>query len=194
MVNVTHGFPQNPAPLFRSTQFPIENRPGLEDQSLELVLRRLAQLEAPSVEGSPVTKPGEEDKRQPLAEWLSDWHLIAFLGTTHLISTNDLKTFMRAVSSPTLPSQLDTLLATESWKMLMSLTVESAPAKPTTAAPTTSHDMDEDIPQGVFDQIAAEEAARESDHPATRNVKVCPHCTFENEPGGSDCAICGLPL
>jgi nuclear protein localization family protein 4 len=194
MVNVTHGFPQNPAPLFRSTQFPIENRPGLEDQSLELILRRLAQLEAPSVEKSSLTKPDEARQRQPLAEWLSDWHLVAFLSTTHVISTDDIKTFMRVVSSPTLPSQLDTLLSTESWQMLMSLTVESAPAKPTTVAPTTSHDMDEDIPQEVFDQIAAEEAARESDQPTTRNVRVCPHCTFENESGGSDCAICGLPL
>lgn len=25
-------------------------------------------------------------------------------------------------------------------------------------------------------------------------VVVCPHCTFENEAGTSDCAICGLPL
>lgn len=24
--------------------------------------------------------------------------------------------------------------------------------------------------------------------------KACPHCTFENEPGATDCMICGLPL
>jgi hypothetical protein len=24
--------------------------------------------------------------------------------------------------------------------------------------------------------------------------KVCPHCTFVNEAGASDCDICGLPL
>lgn len=26
------------------------------------------------------------------------------------------------------------------------------------------------------------------------NIKVCPHCTFENTHGGSDCEVCGLPL
>lgn len=25
-------------------------------------------------------------------------------------------------------------------------------------------------------------------------VKACPHCTFENEAGATDCMICGLPL
>lgn len=50
--------------------------------------------------------------------------------------------------------------------------------------------MDEDIPQEIYDQIAAEEAGRES----PRNLRVCPHCTFENEHGGNDCVICGLPL
>lgn len=23
---------------------------------------------------------------------------------------------------------------------------------------------------------------------------ACPHCTFENEPGVTDCDVCGLPL
>lgn len=54
--------------------------------------------------------------------------------------------------------------------------------------------MDEDIPQEIFDQIAAEEAAHASGRESPRNIRVCPHCTFENEPGGSDCVICGLPL
>lgn len=25
-------------------------------------------------------------------------------------------------------------------------------------------------------------------------MQVCPHCTFENNPGAQDCDICGLPL
>lgn len=198
MVNVTHGFPQNPAPVFRSTQFPIENRPGLEDQSLEFVLKRLAQLEAPTVENSQVAKPGEAHKRRALAEWLSDLHLVAFMGTTNLISGEDLKTFMRVASSATLVedlSQLDALLATESWQMFMTLTADSAPARPTTTAPTSaSHDMDEDIPPEIFDQIAAEEAAQASGHSSPPNIRICPHCTLENDHGGSDCIICGLPL
>ncbi|KAK2462019.1 hypothetical protein APHAL10511_006482 [Amanita phalloides] len=190
MVNVTHGFPQNPAPMFRSSQFPIENRPGLENQNVELVLKRLVHLEAPSIEDSRVSKPGQLQKRRALAECLSDWHLVAFLGTTQLISIDDLGTIMRTVSSTNLLedlTELNSLLATESWQTLMSLTQESIPAR---TVPTSS-EMDEDISQEILDQIAAEEAAHES---SLRNVKVCPHCTFENEAGGSDCMICGLPL
>jgi nuclear protein localization protein 4 homolog len=62
--------------------------------------------------------------------------------------------------------------------------------------------MEEDIPQDVFDQIEAEEAAariaRESGAPArvsdSMGGRVCPHCTFENTHGGRDCEVCGLPL
>lgn len=56
--------------------------------------------------------------------------------------------------------------------------------------------MDEDIPSEVFDQIAAEEAARMSAGLSqdVENIRICPHCTFENDHGGSDCEVCGLPL
>jgi len=63
--------------------------------------------------------------------------------------------------------------------------------------------MNEDIPQEVFDQIAAEEAAARNGGGAgsgsgsgSGNVsaRICPHCTFENDHGGNDCELCGLPL
>lgn len=61
--------------------------------------------------------------------------------------------------------------------------------------------MDEDIPPEVFEQIArSEEASRAGTRGASPgavgggNVRVCPHCTFENSHGGSDCEVCGLPL
>lgn len=77
---VTHGFPQNPSPLFKSTEFNIENRPGLEDQTLDKVMAALSKMDAPSLHS------GESYKKLELARWLSDWHLVAFLGTTHLFS------------------------------------------------------------------------------------------------------------
>ncbi|PFH50757.1 hypothetical protein AMATHDRAFT_3612 [Amanita thiersii Skay4041] len=200
IVNVTHGFPQNPSPLFQSTQFSIENRPGLEDQSIEQVLKQILQLEAPSFETSSHSPPGQAHKKRALIEWLSDWHLLAFLGSTQLISQEDMKVFMRTATSPTVLedlTQLDPLLETESWQTLMAFARESAPARPKVAPPpvSTSHNMDEDIPQEVFDQIAAEEAtARAAGTSSSRNVRVCPHCTFENDYGGSDCEVCGLPL
>ena len=61
--------------------------------------------------------------------------------------------------------------------------------------------MDSDIPQEVLDQIAAEEAShggvgRDSNggNGNSSAIRVCPHCTFENDHSGRDCEVCGLPL
>jgi nuclear protein localization protein 4 homolog len=83
---VTHGFPQNPSPVFQSTRFSIENRPGIEDQSIGSVLSALNALGAPDIQDSQAAPPGTAHKRLELAKWLSDWHLLAFLGTTQLVS------------------------------------------------------------------------------------------------------------
>jgi nuclear protein localization protein 4 homolog len=83
---VTHGFPQDPSPLFRSSKFKIENRLGLEEQRIEAVLSALAALDAPNVLNSELARPGEAHKRFELAEFLSDYHLVVFLGTTQLLS------------------------------------------------------------------------------------------------------------
>ncbi|KAJ2920228.1 hypothetical protein MD484_g186, partial [Candolleomyces efflorescens] len=188
LVNVTHGFPQAPNPLFRSTQFCIENRPGLEDQTLERAMSELSRLDAPAL------VPGQDTyKKKDLAEWLSDFHLIAFLQTTQLLSIDDLNLLIKIVSSPKLmedPSVLDPLLSTDSWQTLMTFTREHAPARPRGSAPLSSSAMDEDIPPEVFDQIAADNAASGSGP----GIRICPHCTFENTHAASDCEVCGLPL
>ncbi|KAG6820750.1 hypothetical protein H0H93_012014 [Arthromyces matolae] len=194
MVNVTHGFPQNPSPVFQSTRFKIENRPGLEDQSVEGVMSALSNLGAPDIPESQFAKPGEFQKRKDLATYLSDWHLVAFLGSSQLLSPEDMKVLVATVSRPDLlveMSALDQLIATDGWQTLMTFTRESAPARPSSSAPTggASSHMDEDIPQEVFDQIAAEEAAR-----VGSSARICPHCTFENDHSRPDCDVCGLPL
>lgn len=199
----------------------------------------LASLDAPNIQDSRTAKPGEAHKRAELAKFLSDLHLVAFLGTTQLfsivsaspyrfsippgtriIAQDDMKVLIRTVSSPTLLedlAQLDAVLATEGWQTLMTFTRESAraypllcllvelhadipsvAARPSTSAPGGSSRMDEDIPQDVFDQIAAEEAARSGGSGAgsggAGGIRICPHCTFENDHGGTDCEVCGLPL
>lgn len=60
--------------------------------------------------------------------------------------------------------------------------------------------MDSDIPQEVLDQIAVEEASHggvgkdsSGGSGTSSKIRVCPHCTFENDHGG-DCEVCGLPL
>lgn len=83
-VQVSHGFPQVPSPMFRSTKFAIENRPGLENQSIEGVLHELSRLGAPDL--SEIGLAGTAQQREDLVKCISDWHLVAFLGTTQLIS------------------------------------------------------------------------------------------------------------
>ncbi|OBZ79306.1 Nuclear protein localization protein 4 [Grifola frondosa] len=198
LVNVSNGFPQTPSPIFRSTAFRIENRPGLEDQHIEGVLRELARLGAPDIPQS--AHGGDSQKRAALAEWLSDWHLVTFLGTTQLISQDDMKVLLRAATAPNLsdPSVLDELIGTESWHTLMTFTRETVPApqRPSTGPPPgSSHTpMDEDIPPEVFDQIARSQQGGSGAAGGGGGVRICPHCTFENSHGDSDCEVCGLPL
>ncbi|KAI0318986.1 polyubiquitin-tagged protein recognition complex Npl4 component [Amylostereum chailletii] len=183
LVNVSNGFPQNPSPLFFSQSFPIENRPGLENQTIEHVLRRLNELNAPDVQLS--ANDRDSRRRMELTKYLSDWHLVAFLGTSGLFSEADMKILVKVVSSPNLddPTLLDPLLTTESWHTITTFARESAPP-PQTAS--SSHPMDEDIPPELYDELGAAGGSG--------GGRVCPHCTFENSHGGSDCEVCGLPL
>ncbi|KAH8086644.1 polyubiquitin-tagged protein recognition complex Npl4 component [Cristinia sonorae] len=194
LVNVSHGFPQTPSPMFRSTVFAIENRKDLyELQSTENVVKELSRLGAPDL-----TAGSFSDRRSAVVRYLSDWHLIAFLETTQLISQEDMKVLVKMASAPDLddPSVLDSFIKTESWETLMTFARESAPAR---SGPTGSHTaMDEDIPPEILEQIAREEeaaraAAGGADSPVG-NIRICPHCTFENSHGGGDCEVCGLPL
>lgn len=66
----------------------------------------------------------------------------------------------------------------------------TAAQRPSAAAPGSSGPtaMDQDIPPELYDQFAQDGGA------ASGGIKICPHCTFENTHGGSDCEVCGLPL
>ncbi|KAI0029157.1 polyubiquitin-tagged protein recognition complex Npl4 component [Vararia minispora EC-137] len=190
LVNVTNGFPQNSAPIIRSQQFPIENRPGLEDQSIELVLRRLNELHAPDVGKSDADR--DAHRRLELAKWLSDWHLIAFLGTSGLFSEADMQVLARVASAPVLedPQVLDPLLTTDSWQTIITFARESAPPPQTTGSGPSSHLMDEDIPPELLEGAMGASGGGGG----SSSARVCPHCTFENHHSGSDCDVCGLPL
>lgn len=121
---MSHGFPKNSAPLFRSTKFHIENRPGLEDQSTERVIKELVKLNATEVTPG---SGGNYSKKRALAEWMSDWHLIAFLETTQLFPHEDIRTLIQVASSPNLLNDLtmlDKVLQSDGWKTLMAFTGE----------------------------------------------------------------------
>ncbi|KDQ54810.1 hypothetical protein JAAARDRAFT_160013 [Jaapia argillacea MUCL 33604] len=193
LVNVSHGFPQNPSPVFQSSKFQIENRPGMENQSIESVMRTLSNLRAPDIEPTTHGGGGDLARRVELAKWLSDWHLIAFLAQSQLFSEADIKVLIGTMSSLDLSDikLLDPLLQTDSWQTLMTFTRETAPSRPNQPAPTSSHSMDKDIPPELFDQAGGSGGSGSG---GAGGIRICPHCTFENTGGGSDCDVCGLPL
>lgn len=127
---MSHGFPKNRAPLFRSTKFHIENRPGLEDQSIEGVIKELVKLNAPEIMSG---SGGDHSGKRALAQWMSDWHLIAFLATTQLFSPGDTKTLLEVASSPILfddLSALDKVLHSDGWQTLMTFAKEMGCKQP----------------------------------------------------------------
>ena len=83
----------------------------------------------------------------------------------------------------------------------MFLIIASEPVSNAHASQTMDTDMD-DLPQDIRDQIAAMEAQDRlnsasgsgSSTDVRSTGRTCPHCTFENSHGGSDCEVCGLPL
>lgn len=83
---ITHGFPNEPNPLFLSNSFPAENRPGLHDQSLELVLRQLGSILGGKGVEMNDTSTWTEGIKMEVIKWLSDWHLVAFLCMQGLFS------------------------------------------------------------------------------------------------------------
>lgn len=108
----------------------------------------LANMRAPELSISAQSNGEDIERRLELARWLSDWHLVAFLGTTGLfspvslgvhgarlegsfaydMSQEDMKIMVRTATAADIddPTILDDLLRTESWQTLMTFTRESA--------------------------------------------------------------------
>lgn len=211
---MSHGFPKTRAPLFRSTNFHIENRPGLEDQSIEGVIKQLSKLNTPEITPG---GGGDYSKKHALAEWISDWHLLAFLATTQLLSPGDVKTLLEVASSSNLfedLSMLDKVLRSDGWQTLTTFAKEMgceyldsdqledrewannapvlAPVQQTAFPSGSGSGMDEGIPPEIFDQIRESEMTSGGGIPS--RMRICQYCTFENTHDGTDCEVCGLPL
>ncbi|KAG9032322.1 nuclear protein localization protein 4 [Tulasnella sp. JGI-2019a] len=182
LATLTHGFPTVSTPAFLSTEFSIENRPGAENQDMSEVIKELSRLKAPQL------APGQgTDATSKVVKYLSDWHLIAFLGGSGVLSESDLQTLVKAITHPEIstPNALDPVLKTEGWHTLMAIAGESGPtpSRPSRSAPSAPGGDFPDIPPEAFDEPAENSGG-----------KVCPHCTFVNPTTATDCEVCGLPL
>lgn len=72
--------------MYKSSDFPIENRPGLEDASTSTLFKHLLQYgDMSTIYGSPMNSE-IASKREMFVRMLSDWHLISFVGTLELLS------------------------------------------------------------------------------------------------------------
>jgi nuclear protein localization family protein 4 len=76
---LTHGFVKQPRPLFKSLEFPIENRLD-SHQTLEKPARQIRQI-LPSLDSLEAVTIDDltQDQRAALVKAFSDWHLFAFL-------------------------------------------------------------------------------------------------------------------
>lgn len=159
LVNVTNGFPTAPNPLFESRDFPIENRPGLEDQSAEVLLGRLhqvlgnAELEPLSPDSS---ADADDGMRRKLVAFLSDWHLLAFVPSTGLLAKEEFDDLIQVAVSHDTHAALNKLLAASGWKTLVTLAREHAPTTSGSGAPL---DDDELTPEEIAAIIASTEAS-----------------------------------
>jgi nuclear protein localization family protein 4 len=217
IVNVTHGFPTNPSSIFLSHNFPVENRPFTHPQDTNAIFSTLSRLRASEIRSSRRgSDPEMAEKRRNLLKWLSDWHLLAFLPSTGMLSEEDMEVVMKTAVSPSLddPKVLDALLSSDGWQTLLTIAQETAPLpraqssgsasasrpdiipplqEPVSSSRSGPQPMDDDFipPEILEESLRANPPGGTAGGSATR---ICPHCTFENPPGGPDCEVCGLPL
>lgn len=218
LVNVSHGFPTEPNPLFKTlTPFNIENRAGVQDQSMALVSSRFSEL----LKTVPAELVGYNDgfesfdsekgkgrasdveKLNKVVDWLSDYHLLSFLDGVGLFEPSDIQ-LMAHIATTRDAAQLATLFNTAGWKTFLAVAKESAPTVPVRDYPGAMGGKFDDgfeIPPDVDVPPSAYQAAEDDDvvmdgdgNGAATGVIACPHCTFENSATASDCDVCGLPL
>jgi len=83
LVNVTHGFPQNPNPLFNpESAFPIENREGISPQTM-------------AVFGKYINSNAGQ-----LRQLLCDFHLLCFIRSTDTLSAEEFRELCNIVIHP----------------------------------------------------------------------------------------------
>ncbi|KAK4057835.1 nuclear protein localization protein 4 [Microbotryomycetes sp. JL221] len=151
LVNVTHGFPNIPNPMFVSTlPFSIENRPGLQDQTISLISSNFNQitlgLSKEILKGQNLnhlnqdkgkSKQDEIDGLSKIVTWLSDWHLLAFLDELGIFDKNDMSLLCRIGSNKDL-TDLFKLFSSPNWQTFLTILDEQAPTLPTRDYPSNT--------------------------------------------------------
>ncbi|KAG9124158.1 nuclear protein localization protein 4, partial [Ceratobasidium sp. 392] len=179
LINVTHGFPKAPSPVFRNNSFAVENRSLLEPQELSTVLRDLHKLGATDLTNTTSVLK--------VIDYLSNFHLLLFLPSTGILGEREYKNLVKAVTAPDDQrlKLMEGVMNSEGWQTLMAIVQQNAPSAQTTGGGPRP-DSPFEIPPELRDEAMGGVEPSEA--------RPCPHCTFVNEPGVTDCEVCGLPL
>ncbi|KAJ3006108.1 nuclear protein localization protein 4, partial [Thoreauomyces humboldtii] len=107
LVTVTHGFPQTPSPLFTSANpFPIENRVGIESQSMSILGRHL--------------------NKGKLTDSLSDFHALLYLAGVGILDQTSVDLAIQVAKTHGEDFAIQ-LAHSDSWQTLMMIAKESGP-------------------------------------------------------------------
>ncbi|QRV74022.1 nuclear protein localization protein 4 [Ceratobasidium sp. AG-Ba] len=178
LINVTHGFPITPSPVFRNNKFAVENRPLLEPQEFSTIAQDLYKLGATDLtNATSVLK---------VMDYLSNFHLLLFLPTTGILGDREFKNLVKAVTAPDDQrlKLMESVMNSEGWQTLMTIVQQNAPSAQTTGRGPRP-DSPFEIPPELRDEVMGGTETGE---------RPCPHCTFVNPPGVTDCEVCGLPM
>ncbi|KAJ1862896.1 nuclear protein localization protein 4 [Coemansia sp. RSA 2703] len=175
LVNLTHGFPSEPNPVFKSTRpFCIENREHLQQaQTLGLVKRHIK-----DVGGS----------AEEMANLLSDFHFLVYLASLDILSPDEIKLMGQTATADTPESAAQlagNFMASNGWQTLALMLQEASDSDLNHGAGSA---MDTNNSSGATATSSSSTTAASNAEPW-----ACRHCTFVNMPSNSSCEMCALP-
>ncbi|KAJ2048909.1 nuclear protein localization protein 4 [Coemansia sp. S16] len=179
LVNLTHGFPKDPNPMFHSDNpFCIENRDHLHQvQTLGLLKRHINSAQGASA---------------MLAVVLADFHFLVYLASLDILGPNDVALIGRIVRDSANSVQLaEELLLSSGWQTL-SLMLQEASDSDLNHSAAAGQAIDQHSTHGA---PAANPSINNNSatSAAAASPWACRHCTFVNSPSHDSCDMCALP-
>ncbi|OMH81287.1 Nuclear protein localization protein 4 [Zancudomyces culisetae] len=192
LVSVTHGFPLNPTPLFKSSsKFQIENRlykPSLSD--LHTHLSRSGLLADLTTAFENLHLDFTSKPTNPCLI-LSDFHLLFYISTLDIIDFNSGFTLLAKVAVDCLDAtSLALLLKVPSFMTFV--TVLNQLDMPTTSSANTSNQRNVGA-SGRYSPMNVDSNSPSAANIGSSSSWSCRHCTFENDSTTEWCSMCGLP-
>ena len=162
LVNVSHGFPNDSSnALFKSNKFPIENRPGLHDQSLDRLIKILLPI-VKTLNGIHFSENDDQDvlinndknNIEDLKNNLSDWHLVNYLELSGIFSRDESKLCLSVAVNKD-DESLKKFINCEGWKNLMAFVREEETNNQLRSVNNNGNVVDDDIPADVLAESEA---------------------------------------